>query len=165
MFMPPDENNYKGHGKNNLVVKYEDQTSNTIDISPTIHLHSKFCRTYGIEEPLQNFVSKLNKYLLPLKQQQHIIDRNSVNFLVCGLSLALLVALIVGIIVNPYLALAVIASFLVILSIKFYLNAKKLKEIHKLFLISMALIVYLENQNVFVHYGIKAQMGHLGTWI
>ena len=130
MFMPPDENNYKGHGKNNLVIKYEDQTSNTIDIIPTIHLHSKFCRTYGIEEPLQNFVSKLNKYLLPLKQQQHIIDRNSVNFLVCGLSLALLVALIVGIIVNPYLALAVIASFLVILSIKFYLNAKKLKEIH-----------------------------------
>lgn len=29
----------------------------------------------------------------------------------------------------------------------------------------MALIVYLENQNVFVHYGIKAQMGHLGNWI
>ena len=79
--------------------------------------------------------------------------------------MALLAALIVGIVVNPYLALAVIASFLVILSIKFYLNAKKLKEIHQLFLMSMALIVYLENQNVFIHYGIKAQMGHLGNWI
>ena len=52
MFMPPDENNYKGHGKNNLVLKYEDQTANTIDISPQIHLQSKFCKTYGIEEPI-----------------------------------------------------------------------------------------------------------------
>ena len=70
-------------------------------------------------------MTKLNKYLLPLKNKQNLIDKESMNFLVCGLSLALLLALILGVVTEaPYLSLAIIASFLVILCVKFYLNAK-----------------------------------------
>jgi FtsH-binding integral membrane protein len=55
--------------------------------------------------------------------------------------------------------------YLVFLALVLAINNKKLKTAHQSQILAMALVIYLENQNVFIPLGVRITMGHLGNWI
>jgi hypothetical protein len=65
VFLPPDQESDTFFGIKNLVIEYKKES---LEIDDELHLNSKFCKNYNLEEPLTEFISKLNQNLLKYKQ-------------------------------------------------------------------------------------------------
>ena len=72
---------------------------------------------------------------------------------------------IVGYMYKVELSLGIASAYLLALGIIFYRNNKEMQVLQQSLLLNMAILVYLENQNVFLQRGIRAQIGYMGTWI
>ena len=72
---------------------------------------------------------------------------------------------VVGYMYKVELSLGIAAAYLLALGIIFYRNNKEMQVLQQSLLWNMAILVYLENQNVFLQRGIRAQIGYMGTWI
>lgn len=83
MYLPPDDDNYAHHGINNLVIKYS-EFENILKLDDSIHKDSAFYKMNMLEGVLEDFLSKLNKHLEPLKDQIQNLDRFSLLFLIIG---------------------------------------------------------------------------------
>jgi hypothetical protein len=83
LYLPPDDDNYAHHGINNLVIKYS-EFENILKLDDSIHKDSAFYKMNMLEGVLEDFLSKLNKQLEPLKDQIQNLDRFSLLFLIIG---------------------------------------------------------------------------------
>jgi hypothetical protein len=111
---------------------------------------------------LPDFVDKLNLYLEPLRDQSQNIDRFSLLFLFIGFLGTTFLATIVTIFFSISIA---IILFVLMLGATFIRNYFQLQTLQKSFLVNLAILVYLENQQVFLPRGIRAQIGYMGNWI
>jgi hypothetical protein len=66
---------------------------------------------------------------------------------------------------DPTVAIVLITLFIIALAITFFRNNRELQKLQKSMMLNMAILVYLENQNVFLPRGIRAQIGYMGNWI
>ena len=66
---------------------------------------------------------------------------------------------------NKGIAAVLVVIFILILGLTLYRNHQQLQTLQKSLLLNMAILVYLENQNVFLPRGIRAQIGFMGNWI
>jgi hypothetical protein len=66
---------------------------------------------------------------------------------------------------DPTVAIVLITLFIIALAITFFRNNRELQRLQKSMMLNMAILVYLENQNVFLPRGIRAQIGYMGNWI
>ena len=82
-----------------------------------------------------------------------------------GFFATLLIDLITAYLLTLWVCVAVSAFYVVILAIVFYRNNQQLKSIHQTIILKMAIMVYLENHSVFLHRGVRAQLGFMGQWI
>lgn len=164
LFIAPDEDNYSQHGIRNLVVKYQEFGS-TIELDDVTHKESVFYRVNMLEGVLEDFINKLNQQLEPLKDQAQSIDRFSFMFLMIGFFATLLIDLITAYALTIWICIAVSAFYVLILTIVFYRNNQQLKSLHQQIILNMAIMVYLENHSVFLHRGVRAQLGYMGQWI
>lgn len=164
LFIAPDEDNYAHHGIKNLVVKYaEFATSFALD--DVTHKESVFYRVNMLDGVLEDFVNKLNQHLEPLKERAQSIDRFSFMFLMIGFFATLLVDLVMAYYFPIWVCLAVSGVYVVSLAIVFMRNNRQLRLVNQRIILNMAILVYLENHSVFLHRGVRAQLGYMGQWI
>lgn len=109
-----------------------------------------------LEGVLEEFVSKLNQHLEPLKDQAQSIDRFSFMFLMIGFFATLLIDLITAYFLTLWICIAVSAFYVLMLAVVFARNNHKLRQLHQTIILNMAILVYLENQSVFLHRGVRA---------
>ena len=62
-------------------------------------------------------------------------------------------------------AIVLITLFIISLAITFFRNNRELQKLQKSMMLNLAILVFLENQNVFLPRGIRAQIGYMGNWI
>lgn len=86
-------------------------------------------------------------------------------FLIIGFFATLLFGLVTAYFVTIWVCIAVSALYILVLAIVFYRNNQQLKTLQQTILLNMAVLVYLENQSVFLHRGVRAQVGYMGQWI
>lgn len=155
LYLPPDEDNFEHHGIRNLVIKYSEFGSN-FKIDDDIHKHSVFYKQHSLSGILENFVEKLNDHLEPIKEQTQNLDRFSFLFLMIGFLATTILSTVVGYMYKVELSLGIAGAYLLALGIIFYRNNKEMQVLQQSLLLNMAILVYLENQNVFLQRGIRA---------
>lgn len=161
MFIPPDEDNYRQHGIKNLVVQY-DESDSFIDIDDITHKESVFYKVNMLSGVLEEYVNKLNQNLEPLKEQGQMIDRFSFMFLIFGFIATLILAMVMAYLISIWASIAVAGFYVLVLAIIFFRNNKELQFVHQQTVLTMAVITYIDNQNVFFQRGVRAQLGYMG---
>lgn len=86
-------------------------------------------------------------------------------FLIVGFFATLLVGLTAAYLISIWLCVAVSAIYVLVLGMVFYRNNKQIQSLNQTIILHMAIIVYLENHSVFLHRGVRAQLGYMGQWI
>ena len=105
---------------------------------------------------LEEFIKRLNEHLEPIKDQCKNIDRFSMLLLVIGFFGTALFASVFGYLVGLHVAFILGSLFIIILACTFYRSNRQLQALHKSLMLHMAIIVYIENQNIFLQRGIRA---------
>ena len=95
--MPPDEDNYEHHGIKNLVIKYS-EFGTSLKLDPIVHQHSDFCKKHMLD--LEDFVSAINEFAEPIKEESQSLDRFSLLFLFIGFIGTLVMATVFGYIIS-----------------------------------------------------------------
>jgi hypothetical protein len=117
MFSPPDIDSDPTLGVKSLVVELE---KNEFKLDKQKHLQSKFCKHFRLEDPLTDFVGRLNSSVSHFKQIQSKSERNSFLFLILGLLLTSLLFFLAFKFVN--LTTALIVFFVYLAALAFFLS-------------------------------------------
>jgi len=102
-----------------------------------------------LEGVLEEFLEKVNQTLEPIKDQTLNLDRLSLLFLLIGFIGITILAFIIGYALNFVLGVLLVVLYVISLAYTFHRNNKELKVLQQAHLLNMAIIVYLENQNIF----------------
>ena len=86
-------------------------------------------------------------------------------FLIIGFFGTLMFGLFAAYLISIWICVGVSAFYVIVLGIVFYRNNTQLRNLQQTILLNMAIIVYLENHSVFLHRGVRAQLGNMRQWI
>ena len=122
VFLPPDLDTDPSLGIKSLVIEYK---KDGLALSQQDHIESKFCKTFRLEEPLNELVLKLNEQTAKFKNGQNNAECRSFLMLTVGL---LFTGLVCMVLLKNYMqtaAIVVICSYLFLLALFLYKNSKK----------------------------------------
>ena len=94
------------------------------------------------------------------------IDRFSMQFLLIGfIGTAFMAVLWSFLLRDPTVAIILVITYMMSLALVFLRNNRELQKLQKSLMLNMAILVYLENQNIFLARGLRIQIGFMGNWI
>jgi hypothetical protein len=91
-----------------------------------VHKDSQFYKRKMLEGELDKFVDDLNKYLEPIKDSMLNLDRLNILFMFIGFAGTILIAGLVGVLVNVKYSFILIAIFVAFLLLVLSRNNKEL---------------------------------------
>lgn len=145
------------------MIKYGDNA--LLKIDNIVHKHTHFYRKRMMEGVTDRLVGEINEHLEPVKEQIQNLDRLSFLFLSIGIFSTFLVSILVWFTVSLYAAIFLMVLYLLILALVFYRNHLRQQFLQQKLIVNMSIILYLNNQNIFMPRGVKARVGYMGQWI
>jgi Flp pilus assembly protein TadB len=122
VFSPPDIDSDPSLGVKSLVVEMQ---KSEFKFDEKKHKQSKFCKNFRLEEPLADFIGRLNSTVSPFKKVQLSSERNSFLFLIVGLLITSLLFFLAIKFVNLTAALIIFLLYLISLAFFLWRNSKR----------------------------------------
>jgi len=122
---PPDEDKCEKHGVDNLVIKYS-EFKPALELEELLHKDSYFYKRKMLEGELDKFIDNLNEYLEPIKDSMLNLDRLNILFMFIGFAGTIMIAGLIGVLVNVKYSFILIAIFVGFLLLVLSRNNKEL---------------------------------------
>ena len=151
-----------------FVIKFSDGANKTVlkyEITPQVRKSKLLERSWIDINSLEASLNRINSVICPFKEELAKNEKRMYIYLLAGLLMVLILAVIFGIFVHIALAVVMIAIYIggLIYIVKKYnkQNDHLLKRIH----FNVCLLLRNENERFYQRYNLRARVGYLSNWI
>ena len=114
---------------------------------------------------LEKSIHSINEVLRPYKERSEHNDKRISLYMIIGLALMAVLAIVLGIVVHFGLAIAMILIYIitmiVVVSKLVQENDRLAKQIH----FNLCLLIRNENERLYQKHSLRAKVGHMSRWI